>query len=76
VNTSAKAQDLSIDLKGSKLQSKGTIITLASSDLNDENSFANPKKLSPKESDYTLKGEKAPLKVPAYSVTVLKLKIK
>jgi alpha-N-arabinofuranosidase len=76
VNTAAKAQDLSIDLKGSKLQSKGTIITLASSDLNDENSFANPKKLSPKESDYTLKSEKAALNVPAYSVTILKLKMK
>ncbi|PKB16480.1 alpha-L-arabinofuranosidase C-terminal domain-containing protein [Flavobacterium sp. 5] len=76
VNTSAKAQDISIDLKGTKLESKGKIITLASSDLNDENSFSNPKKLSPKESEYTLKGEKAALNLPAYSVTILKLKIK
>lgn len=76
VNTSAKAQDLNLDLKGSKLQSKGTVITLTSPNTNDENSFASPKKISPKESEYTLKGEKAALNVPAYSVTVLKLKMK
>ncbi|HSD08014.1 alpha-L-arabinofuranosidase C-terminal domain-containing protein, partial [Flavobacterium sp.] len=76
VNTSAKAQDVSIDLKGSKLQSTGTIITLTSPKLDDENSFAEPKKISPKEGVYKLKGEKAAINVPAYSVTVLKLKLK
>jgi alpha-N-arabinofuranosidase len=76
VNTSAKAQDLTIDLKGSKLQSKGTVITLTSPNINDENSFASPKKISPTEREYQLKGEKAALSVPAYSVTVLKLKMK
>ena len=30
VNTSAKAQDITVDLKGSKFQSKGTVITLTS----------------------------------------------
>ena len=76
VNTSAKAQDLNLDLKGSKLQSKGTVITLTSPNTNDENSFASPKKISPTEREYQLKGEKATLSVPAYSVTVLKLKMK
>ena len=76
VNTSAKAQDLTIDLKGSKLQSKGTVITLSSPNITDENSFASPKKISPAEREYQLKGEKAALNVPAYSVTVLKLKLK
>jgi len=76
VNTSAKAQDITVDLKGSKLQSKGTVITLASPKLEDENSFAEPKKISPKESQHTLKGEKAQLSLPAYSVSVLKLKMK
>ncbi len=76
VNTAATAQDMTINLKGSKLQSKGIVITLASPNLNDENSFASPKKISPKESDYQLKGNKAALTVPAYSVTVLKLKMK
>ncbi|HSD07430.1 alpha-L-arabinofuranosidase C-terminal domain-containing protein [Flavobacterium sp.] len=76
VNTSAKAQNINVDLKGSKFQSKGTIITLTSPNLEDENSFAAPKKISPKESEYNVKGEKAALNLPAYSVTVLKLKIK
>jgi alpha-L-arabinofuranosidase len=76
VNTAAKAQDISVDLKGSKLQSKGTLITLTSPKLEDENSFATPKKISPTESEYTLKNEKAQLSLPAYSVTVLKLKMK
>nr|WP_315165664.1 alpha-L-arabinofuranosidase C-terminal domain-containing protein [uncultured Flavobacterium sp.] len=76
VNTSATAQDVSIDLKGSKLASKGTLITLTSANLEDENSFANPKKISPTEREFKLKGDKAQTSLPAYSVSVLKLKMK
>jgi alpha-N-arabinofuranosidase len=76
VNTSATAQEVAIDLKGSKLESKGTVITLASPNLTDENSFSTPVKISPTTSDYKLKGDKAQMSLPAYSVTVLKLKMK
>jgi alpha-N-arabinofuranosidase len=76
VNTSATAQEVEVDLKGSKLESKGSVITLVSPNLTDENSFAAPIKISPKTSDYKLKGEKAQMSLPAYSVTVLKLKMK
>jgi alpha-N-arabinofuranosidase len=76
VNTAATAQEVTVDLKGSKLQSKGTLTTLTSPNLQDENSFANPKKISPTESEYKLKSEKATVSLPAYSVTVLKLKLK
>jgi alpha-N-arabinofuranosidase len=76
VNTSATTQEVAIDLKGSKLESKGTVITLASPNLTDENSFAAPIKISPIESDYKVKGEKAQMNLPPYSVTVLKLKMK
>jgi alpha-N-arabinofuranosidase len=76
VNTSAETQDIIIDLKGNKLESKGNLTTLTSPNLQDENTFSDPKKISPKESEYKLKGEKAQLKLPAYSVNVLKLKIK
>lgn len=76
VNTAAKAQEIAVDLKGSKLQSKGKIITLTSPNLEDENSFAAPKKISPTESEYTLKSDKAQLNLAPYSVTVLKLKMK
>jgi alpha-N-arabinofuranosidase len=76
VNTLATAQEVIIDLKGSKLESKGTVVTLTSANLTDENSFATPVKISPTTSEYKLKGDKAPMNLPAYSVTVLKLKIK
>ncbi|TRX01873.1 alpha-L-arabinofuranosidase C-terminal domain-containing protein [Flavobacterium gawalongense] len=76
VNTAATAQEVNIDLKGSKLQSKGTVITLTSANLNDVNSFAEPTKISPTEHDFKLKGEKAQMSLPAYSVTVLKVKMK
>ncbi len=76
VNTSATAQEVNVDLKGTKLQTKGTIITLTSPNLQDENSFANPKKISPTEKGFNLKGDKAQTSLPPYSVTVLKLKMK
>ncbi|MFV8374779.1 alpha-L-arabinofuranosidase C-terminal domain-containing protein [Flavobacterium sp. LB1P71] len=76
VNTAATAQEVNLDLKGSKLASKGTVITLTSPNLQDENSFANPKKISPTENELKLKGEKAKMDLPAYSVTVLKIMLK
>ena len=76
VNTSATGQEVAVDLKSVKLQGKGTLITLTSGDVNDENSFAQPKKISPTEQEYKIKGNKAILNLTAYSVTVLKLKIK
>ncbi|MFV5690500.1 alpha-L-arabinofuranosidase C-terminal domain-containing protein [Flavobacterium sp. LT1R49] len=76
VNTAATAQEVNVDLKGSKLASKGTVITLTSPNLQDENSFANPKKISPTQSELKLKGETAKMSLPAYSVTVLKIMLK
>ncbi|MFV8371811.1 alpha-L-arabinofuranosidase C-terminal domain-containing protein [Flavobacterium sp. LB2P74] len=76
VNTAATAQEVNVALKGTKLQAKGTIITLTSPNLQDENSFANPKKISPIENVFNLNGDKAQTSLPPYSVTVLKLKMK
>jgi len=76
VNTSATLHDINIDLSGSKLATKGTLITLTSTNLEDENSFANPKKISPIESEFKMKRGKAQTSLPAYSVTVMKLKMK
>lgn len=74
VNTAAKSQEVSIDLKGVKLGSKGTTILLSSANLEDENTFASPKKITPKQSEYKITKGKQDLNLPAYSVTVLKLK--
>jgi len=75
VNTAASIQDVDVDLKGIKTSSKGTIITLSSSNLQDENTFAEPKKISPKQSEFKVIKGKQQLKLSAYSVTVLKLKM-
>ncbi|WP_345158565.1 alpha-L-arabinofuranosidase C-terminal domain-containing protein [Flavobacterium ginsengisoli] len=75
VNTAASSQEVNINLKGAKLSTKGTIIRLASASTQDENTFAEPKKITPKESEYKVIKGKQDLNLPAYSVTVLKLKM-
>jgi len=75
VNTAASAQDISIDLKGAKLGPKGTIIRLASPNTQDENTFADPKKVTPKQAEYKITKGNQQVSLPAYSVTVLKLKM-
>lgn len=76
VNTAASAQNIAVNLKGGKLVSKGSLTILTSANLDDVNSFEFPKKISPKESGFNLKGEKAQISLPAYSVTVLKVKMR
>jgi alpha-L-arabinofuranosidase len=75
VNTSANNQEIMIDLKGGKLAANGTVILLTSPNLKDENSFINPKKIVPSESEFKLKGEKVQMYLSPYSVTILKLKL-
>lgn len=76
VNTDAKPQAVTINLKGVKLAGGGNLITLASPGLEDLNSFEAPKNIYPVEKKFTAKGDNVSLDVGAYSVTVLKLKIK
>ncbi|MCV9929580.1 alpha-L-arabinofuranosidase [Flavobacterium sp. LS1R49] len=76
VNASATAQNASIDIKGAKLDSKGTAIILKGDGINDENSFESPTKISPKETEFKVNGSKVQYDFPAYSVTVLKIKMK
>lgn len=75
VNTAAAAEDVAIDLKGTKLGTKGTITTLASPGTQDENTFADPQKITPKQREYKITKGKQQLRLPAYSVTVLKMKM-
>jgi len=75
VNTAESAQDVIVDLKGVKLGSKGMIIRLSSSNTQDENTFADPKKITPKQSEYKITKGNQQLNLPAYSITVLKLKM-
>lgn len=76
VNTGATVQEVVVNFKGSKLTSEGLVLTLKSPNLQDENTFSTPKKISPTESEYNLKGEKAVLSLAPYSFSILKLKMK
>lgn len=76
VNTKGALQKVNLNFKNTKLESKGELITLKGDQLNDENSFATPKKISPITSTLTLNGTNANLNLAAYSVTVLKIKMK
>ncbi|MFH6995123.1 alpha-L-arabinofuranosidase C-terminal domain-containing protein [Flavobacterium sp. FlaQc-48] len=76
VNTASTSREITIGLKGSKIETKGSLTTLASAGLQDENTFSEPEKITPKESEYQLKDGKAQISLPPYSVSVLKLKIK
>jgi alpha-N-arabinofuranosidase len=76
VNAAASTQNVSIDVKGAKLDTKGTAIILKGDEVNDENSFESPMKISPKEREFKLKGSQIQYDFPAYSVTVLKIKMK
>jgi alpha-N-arabinofuranosidase len=75
INTSDVVQKVNIKLKGSQLDAKGTKITLASTNLQDENSFVNPKKISPKEEVIKFKRNRLNSSIPAYSVNIIKIKI-
>ena len=76
VNTSGKAQDLEINLSGKNLNSKGKMIVMTHQNLEDYNTLAEPTKIIPTEKDYKLSGKKAAVNLPAYSLVVLKLKMK
>lgn len=76
VNTSAKVQDLSINLSGNEVESKGKMIVLTHEKLDDYNTLAEPTKILPVEKEYKTAGKKAAVSLPAYSFVVLKLKLK
>lgn len=76
VNTSAKAQDLEVNLSGQGVDSKGKMIVLTHENLEDYNTLAEPTKIVPVEKEYKMSGKKASVILPAYSFVVLKLKMK
>lgn len=75
VNTSNSNQNITVNLSGKKVSSKGTMTVLTSNSLVDENSFETPDKISPKESAFKLKGKKAIVDLQANSFVILKFKL-
>jgi len=74
VNTSGKAQQTDISVKGKKLGASGTLITLKNDNLASENNFQT-ETVAPKESTFKLKGGKIDVEVPAYSFVIIKVKM-
>jgi len=75
VNTSGKVQEINLNFKGGNLGSKGTLLTLNNKDLQAENSLESPKNISPVESPVQLRNKNVKLELPAYSLTVVKLRM-
>jgi len=74
VNTASIPQEVNLTFKGIKLASKGTKISLTSPKLEDENSFANPKKISPREEPINTQKNLIKNSLSAYSVNIIKIK--
>lgn len=75
VNTSNQPKSIIIDLTGYKLKSKGEIIVLSHPNLMGINSFEDPFTISPKETEYILKRNKAELSLQPYSFSILKFNL-
>ncbi|MCC9165786.1 alpha-L-arabinofuranosidase C-terminal domain-containing protein [Pontibacter harenae] len=76
VNTSDKEMNNEFVIDGvKKLQNRGTHTELRSDNLNQENSFENPKAVSPVQKQIQVKNNKVQLKLQPYSVNVIRVKI-
>jgi alpha-N-arabinofuranosidase len=76
VNTSVGEKAVNVQLKGKKVLNKGTLLKMQSHDLEAVNSFGEPKKISPVETEIKIKGTALPLTLPPYSFTIVKLRTK
>jgi len=74
VNYSATARPVTVNLAGAKgLGKTGRAQVLASADLQTQNSLKEPKKLSPQESTFAVKGSAVSYTLAPYSFTVLRV---
>lgn len=77
VNASGKPANRSIVLDGAKkIDPKGKLILLQHTSLDAENTFAQPLNVSPVEKEIKVQGKKLQFDLPAFSFSVIKLKIK
>jgi alpha-L-arabinofuranosidase len=76
VNGSNTAQSKNIALQGvKKLPAKGLLTVLQVNDLNDVNSFAQPKNVAPVESEIALKGKQIAFIAVPYSLSIIRIKL-
>ena len=70
------ARQAEIKLGGSNTTGTAKVVTLASANLETENSFENPQALTPKESTIGLKDGAISVELPAYSLTVYRIPVR
>ncbi|WP_116126332.1 alpha-L-arabinofuranosidase C-terminal domain-containing protein [Lewinella sp. IMCC34183] len=74
-NTSDAAQELDITIQGMSLARQGTAYTMSGTDMDAVNSFDEPMKVSPEESDISLRNGKLSATLPAKAFAVYKLRV-
>jgi len=72
-NNANATQTINFEIEGKKMKAKGSIDELASTDLNQLNSFENPQAVGPKRNNITLKGKKLNLELKPYSFNVIRI---
>lgn len=75
VNTSEAGQNLSISVEGGNTQENVDVLIMAMDDLEAENSFKEPMKISPKESSATIDGGQLNITLPSRAFSIYKVKI-
>lgn len=74
VNTAADPTEATIDLAGlAMIPGPARVIVLSSEDPTDENSLAEPRKVSPRVEEVTLSGPRFTRRFPGNSFTVLRI---
>ena len=77
VNSEAQSYPLRIKLDGvDSVEKTGKVISLSAASDMDENSFEEPMKISPKESEYKGFGKSFDYTFPPFSYTILRVKAK
>ena len=76
VNVSGKVQTKEIQVAGvKKLDAEAKLIVLKTGELDDVNSFNQPKKIAPTEETLKVKGKKISVPLTPYSFTVVKVRM-
>jgi alpha-N-arabinofuranosidase len=75
INVTASTKSVEIALNGTNASGTAKVTTLENADLNAENSFDQPTKVSPKHSTIEVNSGKIPAQLAPYSITVYRVPI-
>ncbi len=73
VNTSEQGQNLSVEVAGGSVTNNVTVITMGMDDLQAENSFEEPMKISPKEGTASIEGNTIKAEIPSMTFSIYKI---